>query len=60
MKYIVGQQVYAGHEIVAIVEEKDKYVLYIEKDGETLKWKDFNKQMAIGIEYDIDFNEKLI
>lgn len=55
MKYIVGQEVYDNHVIHAIVEEKECYVLYIKKNSDIAKWKSFNKNMAIGIEYDIKF-----
>ena len=51
MHYAVGQEVYGGHTISDIVEEKDKYSIYIRKEKDVLPWKDFNKNMAISIEY---------
>ena len=37
-----------------IIENKNDYELFIQKDDEVLPWKSFNKQMAISVEYDID------
>ena len=50
MHYSVGQEVYGGHNIVNIIEEEDKYSIYIEKNEEVMPWKDFNKNMAISVE----------
>ena len=55
MHYSVGQEVYGGHTIKHIVEEEDKYSIFIEKKGDLIPWKDFNKNMAIAVEYDIDY-----
>lgn len=55
MHYAVGQEVYGGHTIINIIEEKDKYSIYIKKGDDVLLWKDFNKNMAIAIEYNIDY-----
>jgi len=55
MHYAVGQDVYGGHTIVNIIEEKDKYSIYIQKNEDILLWKDFNKNMAIAVEYNIDY-----
>jgi hypothetical protein len=53
MHYSVGQEVYGGHTIVNILEEEDKYSVYIQKGDMLMPWKDFNKNMAISIEYDL-------
>ena len=50
MHYSVGQEVYGGHTICDIIEEEDKYSIYIRKDKDVLPWKDFNKNMAISID----------
>ena len=42
MHYSVGQEVYGGHKINDIIEEQDKYSIYIKKDKDVLPWKDFN------------------
>lgn len=55
MHYSVGQEVYGGHVISNILEEEDKYFIYIKKDEEVVPWKDFNKNMAIAIEYNLDY-----
>ena len=55
MHYSVGQEVYGGHFIINIIEEENKYSIYIEKNNEVLPWKDFNKNMAISVEYDLKY-----
>ena len=55
MHYAVGQEVYGGHTIANIIEEDTKYSIYIKKGDELLPWKDFNKNMAIAIEYDLQY-----
>jgi hypothetical protein len=55
MHYSVDQEVYGGHVIDSILEEKDKFSIYIRKGSEVIPWKDFNKNMAVAIEYNIDY-----
>ena len=55
MHYSVGQEVYGGHKICDIIEESEGYSIYIEKDGAQLPWKQFNKNMAVSIEYNLDY-----
>lgn len=55
MHYSVGQEVYGGHNICDIIETEDKYSIYIEKENTVLPWKDFNKNMAIAIEYNLQY-----
>ena len=55
MHYSVGQEVYGGHVIHSILEEEDKYRIYIKKNNNVLPWKDFNKNMAISIEYNLEY-----
>ena len=55
MHYAVDQEVYGGHKICDIVEEKDKYCIYIRKGDIVIPWKDFNKNMAISIEYNLEY-----
>ena len=50
MHYAVGQEVYGGHTICDILEEKEKFSVYIKKGNQVIPWKDFNKNMAISIE----------
>ena len=55
MHYAVGQEVYGGQTICDIVENKDKFSIYIKKGNEVLPWKDFNKNMAIAVEYNLEY-----
>ena len=55
MHYSVGQEVYGGHKICDIVEETHKFSIYIKKGKEVLPWKDFNKNMAIAVEYNLEY-----
>ncbi len=57
MHYAVGQQVYGGHTICNIMfEEKEQsYNIHIKKGNEVLPWKKFNKNMAISVEYDLEY-----
>ena len=55
MHYSVGQEVYGGHIISNIIEEEKKYSIYIEKNNEVLPWKDFNKNMAVAVEYNLEY-----
>ena len=55
MHYSVGQEVYGGHIIDSIIEEEDKYSIYIKKGTDVIPGKDFNKNMAIAIEYNLEY-----
>tara|TARA_Y100001938_G_scaffold142364_1_gene213472 strand:+ start:1205 stop:1423 length:219 start_codon:yes stop_codon:yes gene_type:complete len=55
MHYSVGQEVYGGHTISEIVEQSDKFSIFIKKGKEVLPWKDFNKNMAIAVEYNLEY-----
>jgi len=55
MHYAVGQEVYGGHKISDILEEIEKYCIYIKKNNEILLWKSFNKNMGISVEYNLDY-----
>jgi len=55
MHYSVGQEVYGGHEICDILEEDEKYSIYIKKKNNIIPWKDFNKNMAISVEYNLEY-----
>ena len=53
--YDVGQEVYGGHTICDFIEEDTKYSIYIKKNKDVLPWKDFNKNMAVSIEYNLEY-----
>ncbi len=55
MHYAVGQEVYGGHIICDIVEKDHKFSIFIKKNNEVLPWKDFNKNMAIAVEYNLEY-----
>lgn len=57
MHYSVGQNVYGGHVIGGILfnEQDNSYNIYIEKGDEVMPWKKFNSNMAISVEYDLEY-----
>ena len=57
MHYAIGQLVYGGHTISHILydEEEFSYNIYIKKEDEILPWKKFNSNMAISVEYDLEY-----
>ena len=55
MHYAVGQEVYGGHKISDILEEEEKFSIYIKKANQVIPWKDFNKNMAISVEYNLEY-----
>ena len=52
MHYSVGQEVYGGHKII---EEDEGYDIYIQKNKDVIIWKNFNKNMAISVEYNLEY-----
>ena len=55
MHYSVGQEVYGGHTICDIFEKEDGYHIYIQKDNNQIPWKHFNGNMAVSVEYNLDY-----
>ena len=55
MHYSVGQEVYGGHKICDIIEEDEGYDIYIQKNKDVIIWKNFNKNMAISVEYNLEY-----
>jgi hypothetical protein len=43
-----------GKKCMVVIEE-DKYSIYIRKDKDVLPWKDFNKNMAVSVEYNLQY-----
>lgn len=58
MHYSVGQEVYGGHTITDILfEDNDQsYNIFITKQDEVLPWKKFNRNMAVSVEYDLNYS----
>ena len=57
MHYSTGQEVYGGHTISDILFENSdqSFNIFISKDNEVLPWKHFNANMAISVEYNLDY-----
>lgn len=55
MHYQVGQEVFGGHKICDIIQEDTSYNIYIQKEDEVILWKHFNENMAISIEYNLNY-----
>lgn len=62
MHYAVGQSVYGGHTICDILGDSldGEYLIFIKKGNEVLPWKKFNSNMAIAVEYDLEYSEQFI
>lgn len=57
MHYSIGQEVYGGHIISDILfgNEDNSYNIFITKNNEVLPWKKFNSNMAVSVEYDLNY-----
>jgi hypothetical protein len=58
MHYIVGQEVLGGKYLIHLiqyVERSDSIKIWIQREGEILLWKEFNSNMPVSIEYNINF-----
>ena len=57
MHYSIGQEVYGGHKINNIIfnDVDNSYNIFIVKNKEILPWKKFNHNMAISVEYDLNY-----
>ena len=57
MHYSGGQSVYGGHTInnITLDESDNSYNIYIKKNDEVMPWKKFNSNMAISVEYDLEY-----
>jgi hypothetical protein len=57
MHYSVGQEVYGGHKIAYIIfnDTDSSYNIFIKKNNEVLPWKKFNSNMAISVEYNLEY-----
>lgn len=56
MHYIVGQPILNGSYNIHLINIIDNRVcIWIEKDDEVLIWKQFNENMPVSIEFNIDF-----
>jgi len=58
MHYIQNQDVLNGEykiHLIQYVQESQSYCIWIERSGEVLLWKQFNRNMPVSIEYNINF-----
>tara|TARA_R110000824_G_scaffold107097_1_gene253070 strand:+ start:1452 stop:1682 length:231 start_codon:yes stop_codon:yes gene_type:complete len=59
MHYIVNQEVLGGNYVIHVIkynEDSDSIKIWVEnKKGEILLWKEFNSNMPVSIEYNINF-----
>jgi|TARA_R110002153_G_scaffold60628_2_gene164146 hypothetical protein len=59
MHYIVNQEILGGNYVIHLIKhilENNSIKIWIEnKQGEILLWKEFNSNMPISIEYNINF-----
>jgi len=58
MHYIVGQDVLGGKyyiHLIQYVERSNSVKIWIKREGEILLWKEFNSNMPVSIEYNINF-----
>ena len=58
MHYIVGQEVLGGKyfiHLIQYVERSDSIKIWIQREVEILLWKEFNSNMPVSIEYNINF-----
>ena len=47
--------IFDAFEILYRIQEEEKYSIYIRKDKAVIPWKDFNKNMAISVEYNLEY-----
>lgn len=56
MHYVVGQEVLGrSYTIDSIIQEDTCISIYIRKDVEIVRWKQFSSTMPVSIEFKIDF-----
>lgn len=56
MHYVVGQEVLGrSYTIDSIIQDDSSIGIYIRKDDEIVKWKEFSSTMPVSIEFKIDF-----
>jgi len=58
MHYIVGQEVLNRSYVIHLIKYESKnqsIIIYIQKDDEVMRWKEFNQSIPMSIEYNINF-----
>ena len=57
MHYVNGQEVLSGNYIVHLIsydKVSQSYKVWIERNNEVFLWKQFNKNMPVSVEYNIN------
>ena len=59
MNYVIGKSAYGDYKIVEIEEQEDGAFIIRAKNSndELIDWKKLNRNVAISIEYSMDFDE---
>lgn len=58
MHYLVGQEVLGGQYTIHLIDYKEdtgSYVIYVQKEDEVFLWKEFNANIPVSVEYNINF-----
>ena len=58
MHYIVGQEVLNRSYVIHLIKYESKsqsIIIYIQKNDEVMRWKEFNQSIPMSIEYNINF-----
>ena len=58
MHYLVGQEVLGGNHTIHLIDYNDDtgtYVIYIQKEDEVFLWKEFNANIPVSVEYNINY-----
>lgn len=58
MHYLVGQEVLGGHYTIHLIDHNDDtgtYVIYVQKEDEVFLWKEFNANIPVSVEYNINY-----
>lgn len=58
MHYLVGQEVLGGSHTIHLIDHNDDtgtYVIYVQKGDEVFLWKEFNANIPVSVEYNINY-----
>lgn len=58
MHYLVGQEVLGGSHTIHLIDYNDDtgtYVIYVQKEDEVFLWKEFNANIPVSVEYNINY-----
>lgn len=58
MHYLVGQQVLGGKYVIHLIsyeEDKERYQIFVNNDTEIYLWKEYNKNIPISVEFNMNF-----